>query len=93
MFGLSSTHAAHTLVLALRLMRLISCGCKRPTFPLHSGMLLRWVHLLRHILAACPVTRVCLQPLLQCCSAYISALAVYMSPTPAAVACYEQVSR
>ena len=54
---------APNLVLALRLMRMVACCCGRPGFPQSSGMLLRWVHLMRHILAGCPVTRVCLPPL------------------------------
>ena len=47
---------ANTFVLALRLMRMISFCSKHPEFPLRSGMLLRWVHLLRQILAASPAT-------------------------------------
>ena len=45
---------AHTLVLALQLTRMISC-C-RATYLQRSGMLLRCLHVLRHILAATPAT-------------------------------------
>ena len=45
---------AHTLVLAMQLMRMISCSCGRPEFLQRSGMLLRCVHVLHDILAACP---------------------------------------
>ena len=46
-------------MLALRLMRMITCCCKQIDFAQRSGMLLRWFHLLRHILGASPATRVC----------------------------------
>ena len=55
--------AALMLVAALRLMRVSSCsmGCYEP--PQRSGMLQRGVHVLRHILAACPATLpVCVTP-------------------------------
>ena len=42
---------------AMRLMRMLSCCSPRcPEFMQRSGMLLRSLHLLRHILAACPTT-------------------------------------
>ena len=48
---------AHVLQAAMRLMRMISCCSPRcPEFMQRSGMLLRSLHLLRHILAACPTT-------------------------------------
>ena len=42
---------------AMQLMRMIStcCGCPEE-FLQRSGMLLRCLHLLRHVLAACPTT-------------------------------------
>ena len=45
-----------TLLLATGLMRMVSLCCGRAGFPQRSRMLLRSMHLLRHILAACPVT-------------------------------------
>lgn len=36
-------------------MRMMSLSCSSSHFPLRNGMLLRWVHLNRQILAACPV--------------------------------------
>ena len=50
----NNKHSAHTLVPAMQLMRMISCS-SRSGFLQRSGMLLRCVHLLRNVLAACPV--------------------------------------
>ena len=56
-FSLSAPRRlGRTLVPALQLMRMISRCCKRPDFPLRSGNVLRCVHLLRQVLAACPAT-------------------------------------
>ena len=46
----------YSLFPALQLMRMIACCRGRAEFLGRSGMLLRCVHLLRHILAACPAT-------------------------------------
>ena len=46
--------SAHSLQAALQLLRMLSCCSGRPGFLQRSGMLLRCVHVLRHITAACP---------------------------------------
>ena len=57
-----STDKQPTLMLpvAMRLMRMLSCCCCNsagcPEFMQRSGMLLRYLHLLRNIVAACPTT-------------------------------------
>ena len=76
------TSATQNLVPALQLMRMVGCSCKRPDWPLRSGMLLRWLHLLRHILAACPATRVCLQPLLKLLCLTLCLVPMFGCPTP-----------
>lgn len=58
-FGLST---ARTLWLELELMRMLTC-CRAGFLP-RSGMLLRCVHVLRHLLAACPATREVHDPLI-----------------------------
>ena len=50
-----STDTAYTLNLAMQLMRMVT-DCCRTAFLRRSGMLLRCVHVLRHIVAACPAT-------------------------------------
>ena len=59
----SDPSAALMLVAALHLMRVSSCstGCYEPLQ--RSGMLQRGLHVLSHILAACPATPpVCIAP-------------------------------
>ena len=57
------------LALAFKLMRIISCCSGRPGLSQRSGMLLRCVHVLRRIMAACPVSStVCVTRLLERCT-------------------------
>ena len=67
--------SAYTLQLALQLMRMISCCSGRSDFLQRSGMLLRCVHVLRHITAACPVSggSVCIMHS-QCCPLFACAV-------------------
>lgn len=57
------------MLLAVQLTCMVTYCCNRAGLPQHTGMLLRCVHLLRHILAACPVTSMvcksCLLPMSQ----------------------------
>ena len=47
---------SYNLLMAMELMRMVSCCCFRASFFPRSGMLVRCVHLVRDILAACPAT-------------------------------------
>ena len=55
-FHPSGNQLAQMLLLAMEVMRMVTYCCNRDGLPQHTGMLLRCVHLLRHILAACPLT-------------------------------------
>ena len=55
-FCAAGIQPADNLCTALQLMRMISCCSGSAGFLQRSGMLLRCVHLLRHIMAACPVS-------------------------------------
>lgn len=71
-FGLATgNQPAYMLGTAVNLMRMMSCSCGRPEFLQRSGMLLRCLHLMRHIVAACPAT-------LPVCTAALWALQVLL---------------
>ena len=65
-FDASTSQPAHTLVPAMQLLRMISCS--RTAFQRHSGMLLRCVHVLRHISEIGHSTSWYAQPHCNCCS-------------------------
>lgn len=59
---------AQMLVLAMHLLRMISCSFGGNEFLLQSGLLTRCLHLMRHTLAACPATHAVCMLALACCN-------------------------
>ena len=55
------------LVLAMHLLRMISCSFGGNEFLLQSGLLTRCLHLMRHTLAACPATPAVCMLAFACC--------------------------